>query len=297
MANRSLLIAPLLLLLLCACGGSAPLSPKAIALNQQGLVALAEGDLSTAEASFSVALEYHPSFVEALVNLGLTELARGNHDRARTLFLRARRINADLPHPHHALGVLAERQGHVAEASTHYREALRVDPGFVPARANLARSLFEAGMLDEARAQFLRLTQLAPEDDRGPAGLTETLLKQRRVDEASEVIASAIERVGETPSLRLLAARRLLDAGQVSEAREALRALSSERSSVSVAARAWLAVACLADGDAQGALENAEAALQEDRFEPVATYALGEALALQGDAAAAAWKARARKAR
>src|SRR6476469_8136580 len=107
-----------------ACTGTAPLAPKAVALNQAGTEALAEGNLETAEARFALALEFHPRFVEALTNLGLVEMQRGNLARATLLFERARRINADLAQPHHALGVVAERTRRPDVASEHYREAL-----------------------------------------------------------------------------------------------------------------------------------------------------------------------------
>src|SRR5216684_2248520 len=102
-------IAVLLLMaaLTTACAGTAPLAPKAVELNRAGTEALAAGDLETAEARFALALEYHPRFVEALTNLGLVEMQRGNLSHARLQFERARRINPDLAQPHHALGVLA----------------------------------------------------------------------------------------------------------------------------------------------------------------------------------------------
>jgi Flp pilus assembly protein TadD len=111
------------------------------------------GDLEAANARFSLALEHAPHFVEALTNQGLVELERGNTARARQLFERARRLNPDVAQPHHALGVLAEQEQRRDEAAARYREALAVDPGFAPARANLARLLFEGGRLEEAREQ------------------------------------------------------------------------------------------------------------------------------------------------
>lgn len=291
--HAAVLVVPLAIFL-GGCAGTAPLAPKAAELNRLGLEALEAGDLATAEARFAVALEYHPRFVEAQVNLGLTELARGNHGHARALFLRARRINADLPHPHHALGVLADRERRPSEATAHYREALKVDPGFVPARANLARDYFEAGMLDEAREQFLRLTEVAPGDERGPAGLVETLLRLDRRDEAGETLLAAIRRLGTRPSLVLLVARRALDEGRTDEARDLLARLAEGRDGVATSAKAWLAVADLAAGDADAAIAHAERALADDRGEPIATFALATALEAKGDPAARAWRDRVR---
>src|ERR1700722_15240675 len=153
-----------LLVLLALAGGcatSAPLPPKAIALNHDGVTALAAGDLETAEARFAVAVEYNPRFTEAWVNLGLVELWRGNFAMGRRDFDRARKLNPDLPAPHHALGVLADKSGLPIAAEKHYRAALKVAPGFAPARVNLGRLLYARGDVDEAREQFLRLTQVA----------------------------------------------------------------------------------------------------------------------------------------
>lgn len=60
-----------------ACSTVPPLPPKAIELNRDGAAALAAGDLATAEARLSVAIEYSPRFTEAWVNLGYVEMRRG----------------------------------------------------------------------------------------------------------------------------------------------------------------------------------------------------------------------------
>src|ERR1044071_5941388 len=118
---------PWILPLVAGCSAGAPLPPQAAALNAAGVEALAAGDLETADARLSVALEYSPRFVEALVNLGLVEVERGNFARARLLCERARRLNPDVAQPHHALGILAERERRPDVASKLYYEALRVD--------------------------------------------------------------------------------------------------------------------------------------------------------------------------
>src|SRR5689334_24847059 len=81
---------------LAGCAGAAPLPAQAVSLNRAGAEALAEGKLETADARLSLALEYSPHFVDALVNLGLVECQRGNFVRARQLFLRAQRLNPDV---------------------------------------------------------------------------------------------------------------------------------------------------------------------------------------------------------
>lgn len=282
---------------LCACSGSAPLPAKALELNRAGAEALARGDLETADARLSLALEYSPRFVEALVNQGLVELQRGNFDRARELITRARRLNPDVAQPHHALGILAERQARPDEASRHYYDALAVDPGFSPARSNLARLLFDAGMLEEALVQLKRLVELEPDSPEAAASLAETLLRLRRVDEAEAIVERARERFPDTPSLVVLAARGQLRQANVARAVELLTPLGYGRDEVAAEALGWLATAELLRGDARSAVGAAKRALELEPTSPVATYAMARALEALGDPAALTWQRRAREMR
>jgi Flp pilus assembly protein TadD len=263
-----------------ACSHAAPLPPKAIQLNHDGALALAAGDLTTAEARIALALEYNPRFTEAWVNLGYVELRRGNFTRAHKHFVHARDLNPDLPTPHHALGVLAERQGHDAEAERHYRAALRVDPGFAPARANLGRKLFEHGAFEEAREelasevrareQFLRLTEVAPETIEGWRGLCESLLRLDRVADAEDVLSRARERLGDAPVFHLLEARALLRHDAFAQAEAMLVPLTSGDEPALVAS----AVARASRGDRSGAIDAAKRALALNPEDDVARFAL-----------------------
>jgi Flp pilus assembly protein TadD len=260
---------------LSACSGTVPLPKKALALNAAGAAALAQGDLSTAEARLSVALEYSPRFVEAWVNLGYVELRRGNFEQARRDLVKARALNRDIPAPHHALGLLADEEGDGPEAERCYRRALEVDPGFAPARANLARRLFLRGQYENAREQFQRLREVAPGRAEGWAGEAESLRQLGRDAEAERLVDHARGVMGDAPELMLLVARDHMAQGAWAEAESILARLTGDRDRGRAgAAWAWLAVARLGRGDAAAAREAAEAALALDRSDPVATYAL-----------------------
>jgi tetratricopeptide (TPR) repeat protein len=284
-------------LLLAGCSGAAPLPAQAVALNRAGAEALARGDLETADARLNLALEYSPRFVEALVNQGLVELQRGNFERARELVTRARRLNPDVAQPHHALGVLAERQARPDDASRHYYDALAVDPGFAPSRANLARLLFDAGMLNEAWVQFKRLAEAAPDSVEAQQGLAETLLRLGRVEEAEAVTRAARERFPDSAELVVLAARSQLRRGNVDAAVELLAPLGHGRDDVAANALGWLATAELLRGDARRAVGAAKRALSLEPDSPVATYAMAQALEALGDPSALSWQRRARQRR
>ncbi len=276
-----------------ACAGTAPLPPKALALNEAGVAALAAGDLETADARFSLALEYNPKFVDALTNQGLVELQRGNFERARQLLGRARRLNPDVAQPHHALGVLAERERRPDLASRDYSEALRVDPGFAPSRANLAHLLYDSGLYEDALLQFKRLVEAAPDMIAAHVGLAATLLHLERVTEASEVIESALAAAPDDPELSILAARLEIRRGEFDAAIARLAPLTHTRSDLAVHALSWLAAAELAHGRPEQAVAVAERAIALAPDDALASYALGVSLKPLGDPAAQRWLERA----
>lgn len=256
------------------CASTAPLAPKAIALNDEGARAYAADDLERAEAEIALALEYNPRFTEAWVNLGLVEMRRGRLEKARRDFRRAVELNPDLPAPFHALGLLDEREGDLEHAEASYREALKVDPGFGPARANLGRRLFARHDYDGAREQFLRLTEVAPGVVEGWTGLVEALLKLHREHEADVALDEARARLGERPKLVLLVGRRLLRQGAARAAVDALEPVTrAGDASVRANAYAWIAVARAAQGDVEASRSAAKAALALDPQNEVALYA------------------------
>jgi tetratricopeptide (TPR) repeat protein len=292
---RSFAVVILIVLGATACSGAAPLPPKAAELNSAGVEALAEGDLETADARFALALEYSGNFVEALVNQGLVEMQRGNFENARRLLKRARRLNPDVAQPYHGLGVLAERERRNDEASKHYAEALKVDPGFAPSRINLARLLFDAGMYEHARVQFKRLVEVAPDEPAGYSGLSECLIQLGRAGEANRVLATGLERFPEDAPLTILLARVQIRAGKLGEAIELLEPLTKTRDDVAVAALGWTATAELARGRPNRALAAARRAVALDPNDAVAVYTLAATLTRIGDPEAGGWVERAKK--
>ena len=158
--------------------------------------------------------------------------------------------------------------------------ALKVDPGFAPARANLGRLLFARGAIDEAREEFLRLTQAAPESPDGWLGLAESLVRLGRPEEADAVVERARGRFGDLPALELLVARQLLRGGAFDEAERMLTPLThdADRARRGVV-WAWIAVARVGEKDDARAREAARLALEVNPDDAVARYAMRAASA------------------
>jgi Tfp pilus assembly protein PilF len=258
-----------------ACANPVPLPPKAVQLNRLGAAALEEGDLATAEARLAVAIEYSPKFTEAWVNLGLVALRRGDLRDARKQVGHARSLNPDLPAPHHAMGLIEESGGRWKKAEACYRAALKVDPGFAPSRSNLGRLLFSHGRFDEAREQFLRLTEVAPDTLEGWLGLAEAQLRLGDERGSDMTTHRARLRFGDPPDLLVLVARQMMRRGAFADAEETLAPLTAVADRRRRArAWAWLAVARLGGGSATEAGVAADEALAMDPEDPVARYVL-----------------------
>ena len=150
--------------------------------------------------------------------------------------------------------MLAERERRPDIAAEHYRDALKVNPGFGPSRANLARVLFAAGRFDEAREQFLRLVEVDPGQLAGRTGLAETLLQLGRPSESDAVVDKAIQDLGESPELAILLARRQLRQGELEKAEATLLPLTTSHDDNARAAWSWIAATRLTRGDLPGAL-------------------------------------------
>lgn len=263
--------------LLAGCAPRGAIHPNAVELNRTGAYALAQGDLDTAQARFSLALEYHPLFVEAWINLGLCELARGDVASAEKRFRRALAIDKDAAAAHVGLGVVAERREDAALADKEYRAALAIDPGLAEPRANLARLLVARGALDEAREHLRRLIEAQADDPAGWVALAEVLWRMGREPEASSVIDEALARFGHRPEVEYLLGRRDLEAGDFEEAIARLEVLTKEPGALGRAAGGWLAVARLEIGDVEGAKQAARAVLGRDPEDALAKHVLEQA--------------------
>jgi Tfp pilus assembly protein PilF len=229
--------------LLLACSPRGAIHPNAVELNKNGAYALAHGDLETAQARLSLAVEYHPNFVEAWINLGLLELARGDVAMAEKRFKRAVAIDKDAAGAHVGLGVVAERRADFPLAEKEYRAALAIDPGLPEPRANLARLLADRGALDEARDHLRRLIEVQSDDPAGWIALCEVLWRMGRDAEASVLVDEAAAHLGDRPEMDLLLARRDLRAGDLDEAIARLAPLAKLPGALGRAAGGWLGIA------------------------------------------------------
>jgi tetratricopeptide (TPR) repeat protein len=226
------------------------------ALNGVGWAYLAKGDFVRAEASFRSALERVPGDADARRGLGFVAYRRGDwrqaierlsavlrdnesdtltrsalgwshyyngeHPAARKLFEEVARREPDWADPLLGFGWIAERQGRVAEAKSHFRAAVRKSAAYVAAGApgtalrgllaaradwldlwhELGWGLFHQRAFALAEAEFRALLARHPAEADGVRGLGYSLNALKKYRESLEPLERAVATGGSLPPVR-----------------------------------------------------------------------------------------------
>jgi tetratricopeptide (TPR) repeat protein len=101
--------------------------------------ALAAGDPAAAEELLARGCARHPAALELWKLRGLAAKRGGRHADALAHFLRAADLDPGDPSLLNEIGIARVGVGDLAAARRAFEAALAADPGYAPARANLAR--------------------------------------------------------------------------------------------------------------------------------------------------------------
>jgi SpoVK/Ycf46/Vps4 family AAA+-type ATPase len=104
------------------------------------------------------------------------------------------------------------------DAVKSLREALRHSPGNVPLRQHLAATLAGAGRLEEAEAEYRQALAAAPENIALKLGLAQVYYQQEKNSHALVIVEDLLKLRDVPAGVRLLHARLMLRAGDVSRA-------------------------------------------------------------------------------
>ncbi len=202
----------------------------------------------------------------------------GQLDAALKEYVAAEMVNADRPEANLNLGLIALAAGEEAVAERAYRDALVLDPRFVPAHVNLADLYRAQGREAESEAQLRTGLAAAPDSADLHHALGLARVRARRMDAALADLARAAELAPANTRFAYVHAVALDSAGRTPEAvtvleatsrrnpgdREVLTALVqfSAKTGNREAAAAWLdRLAAAAPGDP--AVERLRASLQQ----------------------------------
>jgi tetratricopeptide (TPR) repeat protein len=153
------------------------------------------GQLDQAIPQFEKAVEINPTFAEAHSDLGRLLVVEGQYDQAMPHLEKALALKPDLVEAHYYLGAsLYYSQARTQEALAHWREALRVDPNFLPAMNDAAHALAASpNASDRNGAEAVKLAERAVQlsGERNPAYLDTLAAAYAEVGRFPEAIATA----------------------------------------------------------------------------------------------------------
>jgi len=109
---------------------------------------------------------------------------------SRTLYSHALAVTEDNALAHYNLGVELEKVGETDAAIDHFRETIRVEPGFARAYNNLGVALASQARFDEAVEQFQRALRFESERARAEQNLALARLRQGEKGSVNELMRS-----------------------------------------------------------------------------------------------------------
>jgi polysaccharide pyruvyl transferase WcaK-like protein/tetratricopeptide (TPR) repeat protein len=121
-----------------------------------------DGDLNAAEALYGNVLIAAPRHAQALHNLSLIRLSRGDAEAALVLLTAAVAESPDAPTFNLSLGRAREAAGDLVGAAEAYRQVLRLDRHSAAAQLNLGNVLREMGQPDEAEVLYRQALDDSP---------------------------------------------------------------------------------------------------------------------------------------
>jgi tetratricopeptide (TPR) repeat protein len=120
------------------------------------------------------------TFYLAYINYGNAQTYLQRVQEAREAFEKARRLAPRDPLPVYRLGVLAEDQHKLSEATSFYEESVALDPKFENGYFNLAAMYANAKRFDEAVAALRKVLELNPQSTDAKAMLRQIEKERKR---------------------------------------------------------------------------------------------------------------------
>ncbi|WP_458756981.1 GNAT family N-acetyltransferase [Afipia sp. TerB] len=125
------------------------------------------GKLAEAERGYGQILDIEPRNADAIHRLGQLCAAKGEHQRAKTLFRKLTTIRTDTYKPWQGLAQACEALGQYRDAANAYREVIRLRPDLPSAFGDLARMLVKLGRIGEVNAALAAALDRATAEHRG----------------------------------------------------------------------------------------------------------------------------------
>jgi Flp pilus assembly protein TadD len=151
-------------------------------------------------------------------NLGEALAAAGRRDEAASHYAEALRIHPGYAPARNNQGIVLAEAGRYAEAEQEFRAALAINPEMAMAESNLATARARLGDYEDAIVHYQRAIALAPANAIAHEGMADSLALLGRLDEAIARYREALRWAPGATSARRALARTLRQAGREAEA-------------------------------------------------------------------------------
>ncbi len=145
-----------------------------------------------AERALRKAIELDPKFAPAFAYLGLIRARIGAYVEAIALYENALKADRKLAVAHHLIAdaMLKQMNTDVRAIETHLRQAVEMDPAFMPARLSLGKLFMRSQRWAEAAAEFEQVIKLDPNMPDGYYQLGLAYGRLKRSTEAQSAMAT-----------------------------------------------------------------------------------------------------------
>ena len=160
--------------------------------------------------------------------VGMRLVGEGHFDEAISTFKNGLTADPQSTVLLNVVGATYSLKGDFDQANDYLRKSLQIDPGFVPARKNLAISYFNLGKYDLAAAEFRRLIN-EPGDSRSIASLFLGIIAEEKHDfgKSASLLGQSGDLVYKYPQALLSFAHSLLELNQAQKADALLNRLQA----------------------------------------------------------------------
>jgi tetratricopeptide (TPR) repeat protein len=104
-----------------------------------GRIAMEMQEPEVAQREFEAAIAADPNYYMALGTLGALHLQLGHLTQAEEVLARSLKVHAEDAVAHYNLGIIRYQQRDIPEAVRHFRESVKIDPDYGPARESLRK--------------------------------------------------------------------------------------------------------------------------------------------------------------
>lgn len=169
------------------------LLPDSKRLRVQLIRFVAAEDLGKAKALLEELTEEFPGDADLGLTLAAVNKELGLHAEAKALYLSLLDNRSATVSAHFQLGLIAEEEGNLEEALTHYRQ-VRTGANLIPAAVRLSHLLAQHGQFDTARLYLSKLRTEIPEQAARLFQVeSELLIQHEKNQDAFQVLSNALD--------------------------------------------------------------------------------------------------------